>query len=333
MQFDASRRRGLSLLFGGAAAAWPLAAGAQQAGKIYRIGYLGNDPTTPSGPPGKAFVDALRENGFVDGKNILIDWRFAEGRIDRFTDLATALVKLQMDLIVAVSSQAVIAAKEATRSIPIVMIGVIDPVEFGIVASLASSGSNITGLTRDDSTEIAGKLLQLLKDAVPQAARIAVLLHPDDPVSLSQWRMLERAATVLNVSLLVVGVRQKEDFAAAFARLAGERPDALLVVNSALNFTNRKLIMEWAVGARLPAMSNYKESTEAGGLMSYGSNRLDSFRRAATYVGKILKGAKPSDLPIEQPITYELVINLKTAKVLGIEISRQLLLIADDVIE
>ena len=195
--FDMRRRDFIGIL-GGAAAAWPLAARAQQVEKVYRIGFLANDPTIPSQPAARAFIDGLRESGFIEGRNILIDWRFAEGRSDRYADLAAALVRLQMDVIVASSNPIVVAVKEATRTIPIVMMNVTDPIGFGIVAKLASPGGNVTGVTTEDSTEIAGKQLQLLKDAVPQAARVAVLMNPDDPLGNSQWRMLERAGSSLN---------------------------------------------------------------------------------------------------------------------------------------
>ena len=184
-----------------------------------------------------------------------------------------------------------------------------------------------------DSAEIAGKRLQFLKDAVPQATRVAVLMNPDDSLSQSHWSLLQRAAPSLHVALSAIAARTKDDLNSAFARLAAERPEALLLANSGLNFANRALIMERALAARLPTMSHFKDATQDGGLMSYGNNRVDNYRRVATYVSKILKGAKPSDLPIENPVKYELVINLKTARALGIEIPRHLLLIADEVIE
>jgi putative tryptophan/tyrosine transport system substrate-binding protein len=326
-------RRQFITLLGGAVAAWPLAASAQQAGKVYRIGFLGNDPTIPMTAAGAAFRDGLRDSGFIEGENILIDWRFAEGRADRYAELAATLVRLRMDLIVASSGLSAMAAKQATKAIPIVMMNVTDPVGQGIVASLAHPGGNISGVIEDETAEIAAKRMQLLKDAVPQIAKVAVLMNPDNSADQSQWRQLEFAARSLKLMLRAAVTRQASEFESAFAEIERDRPNALIVVNSGLNFTNRTLIMELAGKSRLPAMSNWKETTEAGGLMSYGSNRLYRFRSAAIYVGKILKGAKPADLPVEQPTKYELIINLKTARSLNLEIPRDLLLVADEVIE
>jgi putative ABC transport system substrate-binding protein len=223
--------------------------------------------------------------------------------------------------------------KRANIKIPVVMMNVTDPVGQGIVASLAHPGGNITGVIQDETTEIVAKRMQLLKDAVPQIAKVAVLMDPDGATDQLEWRQLELAAPSLNLMLRPAVARQAREFESAFAEIERDRPDALFVGGSGLNFTNRRLIMELAIKSRLPAVSNLRESTEAGGLMSYGSNRLDRFRRTGIYVSKILKGAKPSDLPVEQPIKYELVINLKTARALNLEISRSLLLIADEVIE
>jgi putative ABC transport system substrate-binding protein len=326
-----NRRKIITLL--GSAPAWPLVARAQQAGKVYRIGFLGNDPGIPTQLAGKAFVDGLREDGFVEGKNVLIDWRFGEGIKERHVELAAALVRLQMDLIVTSGNLAPLAAKQATQTIPIVMLNVSDPVGLGIVTNLASSGGNITGVSQDDSAEIAGKRLQFLKDVVPQATQVAVLMNPDEPLSRSQWSLLQRVAPSLQVTLHAVAAQTKDDFSPAFARLARDHPDALLVANSGLNFANRAVMMERALAAGLPTMSHWKDATQDGGLMSYGNNRVDNFRRVATFVSKILKGAKPSDLPIESPVKYELVINLKTAKVLGLTIPSTLLVSADEVIE
>ncbi len=327
------RRREFISLFGGAVAAWPIAARAQQTEKVHRIGFLANDPTIPTQPAGAAFLDGLRESGFVEGKNIIIERRFAEARLDRYPDLVADLVRLKMDVIVTSANSATLAAKRANTEIPIVMMNVSDPLGLGIVANLAHPGGNITGVTQDDSEEIAAKRLQLLKDLVPQTARVAVLIDPDSPGSQSQWQQLERAAPSLNVTLRRVLMRLPSELEGALAEVGQDRPDALFVGNSELNFVNRHLIMEFAAKRRLPTMSSFREYPEAGGLISYGFVRADQFRRAAVYVGKILKGKKPGDLPVEQPTKYELVINLKTAKSLNLEIPRQLLLIADEVIE
>jgi putative ABC transport system substrate-binding protein len=330
------RRREFITLLGGAAAAWPLAARAQPAGKIYRIGFVAGDPTIPTQPAGRAFLDGLRESGFIEGKNIIIDRRFTEGRQDRYAEFASELVRLKVDVIVTSANEATLAVKRANANIPVVMMNVADPLGSGIVASLAHPEGNITGLVQDDSAEIAAKRLQLLKDAVPYTTEVAVLTDiglPDKEAQRAQLQQLEQAARSLGLTLRQVSARQTSEFAPVFAEIGKARPDAVLVINSQLNFVNRKLITELANKSRLPTMSSLREFTEVGGFMSYGSVRVESFRRAAIYVGKILKGAKPADLPVEQPTTYELVINLKTAKSLDLEIPRQLLLIADEVIE
>jgi putative tryptophan/tyrosine transport system substrate-binding protein len=310
-----------------------LAARAQRAGKIYRIGFLANDPTLPEQPAGQAFLDGLRESGFVEGKNIIIERRFAEGRSDRYAELVDNLLQAGVDLLVTSSNDATRAAKRANTKIPVVMMNVLDPVGQGLVASLAHPGGNITGVIQDDSAEIAAKRLQLLKDAVPQISQVAVLTNLDEMYSDVEWKALELAAQTLHITLHAVTVRRVSEFESAFDRVTRERLDAVFVTTSNLHFTHRKLIMELAAKSRLPAMSNFREATEVGGLMSYSSVRIDRFRSAAIYVGKILKGTNPADLPVEEPTKYELVINLNTARLLNLEISRPLLLIADDVIE
>jgi putative tryptophan/tyrosine transport system substrate-binding protein len=328
------KRREFIAMVGGATAAWPLAARAQQAGKIYRIGFLANDPTIPAQPAGKAFVDGLRESGFVEGKNFIVERRFAEGRIEQYDFLVSELINLGVDVLVTSANDATLAAKRATSQIPIVMMNVLDPVGTGIVVSLARPGGNITGVIQDESGEIAARRLQLLKDAVPNIVRVAVLINMDEPYATVEWRALEQAAQSLRLALRAIPVHSVGEYADAFDQMTKERPDAVFVAISApLHFTNRRLISELAAKRRLPTISNFRETTELGGLMSYGSVRTDRFRRAGVYVGKVLKGAKPGDLPIEQPTKFELVINLKTAKSLGLEIPRDLLLVADEVIE
>jgi len=326
------RRDFLSLLCG-AAAAWPLAARAQQPGKVYRIGFLANDPTIPTTSAGQAFLEGLREKGFVEGKNLVIERRFAEGRIDILSGLAAEFVRLDLDLIVTSSSAATLAAKKATQKIPIVMMNVADPVAFGIVPGLGSGQGNVTGLVNDVSVEIAGKRLQLLKDAVPKISRIAVLMNPEATSDKSQWDILERAAPSLGVTLQAFPVRQGSHFVDAFTKMSRGRPDALFASSNGLNLTYRRVIVAFAAEHRLPAMYAFTEVTRDGGLMSYGASRADTFRRAAGYVAKILNGAKPADLPIEQPTKFELVLNLKTAKKLGLAISREFLARVDEVIE
>jgi ABC-type uncharacterized transport system substrate-binding protein len=327
------RRREFIISMGGAAVAWPLGARAQQAGKVYRIGFLANDPTIPTQPAGQAFLDGLRESGFIEGNNIIIERRFAEGRLDRYANLVAELVQLRVDAIVTSANEATLAAKHASSKIPIVMMNVSDPLAQGIVARLAHPEGNITGLVQDDSAEIAARRMQLLKDAVPHSTRVAVLLNPDLRYGQAQWQQLELAGHSLNLTLRRLEMRQANEIEGVFAAMGHNRPDALFLTNTELIFVNRRLIVELATKNRLPTVSNLRDITEAGGLMSYGSVRTDSFRRAAIYVGKILKGAKPADLPVEQPTKYELVINLKTARSIGLEIPRDLLLVADEVIE
>ena len=315
----------------GSAAAWPLTARAQQAGKIYRIGFLANDPAIPAQPAGQAFLDGLSENGFIEGKNFIVERRFAEGRTDRYAELVAELTRLDLDVLVTSADEATLAAKRANVKIPVVMLNVSDPAGQGIVASLAHPGGNITGGTQDDSAEIEAKRMQLLKDTVPHAAQVAVLIDPDLPYRQVVWQHLELAALSLNVTLRQIAARQLSDLERAL--IERDRPDALFVANNELNFVNRRLIIELAAKNRLPTMSAYREYPEAGGLMSYGSVRVDRFRRAGIYTAKILKGVKPADLPVELPTNYEFVINLKTARSLNLEIPRALLLIADEVIE
>jgi putative tryptophan/tyrosine transport system substrate-binding protein len=325
------RRREFIGVLGGAAAMLPLAVRAQQPGKIYRIGFLANDPTIPTQPAGQAFLDGLRESGFVEGKNLAIERRFAEGRLDRYSELAAELVRLGVNVMVTSSTAATLAAKHATTSIPIVMLNVPDPIGEGIVGNLAHPEANVTGFAQGASAEISGKRLQLLKDAIPSAVRIAVLMSPD--TSQREERFLELAAQSLHVELSLVSIHQADDIPNAFDELNRTRPDAMFVPNSGLSFTHRKPIVEHAVDSRIPAIFASREPVEIGGLLSYGADRVDVFRRAADFAGKILKGTKPGDLPVEQPTKYELVINLKTAKALNLEIPRSLLLIADEVIE
>jgi len=326
------RRRDFVILLGGAVG-WPLAGRTQQAGKIYRIGFLANDPTIPTQPAGQAFVNGLRESGFIEGKNVIIERRFAEARLDRYDDLLAELIRLQVDLIVTSANNATLAATRSNTKIPVVMLSVTDPVGEGIVASLARPGGNITGLSQDDSAEIAAKRMQLLKDAIPHSAQVAVLLNPDLRHEQLQWQQLELAAPSLNVSLRRFVARQVSDFERAFDAMRRDRSDVLFVVGSALNFVNRRLIVELAAQSRLPITASWRECTEAGGLMSYGYSRTALFRQAAIYVGKILNGAKPGDLPVEQPTKYELIINLKTAKALGVTVPTSLITRADEVIE
>jgi putative tryptophan/tyrosine transport system substrate-binding protein len=251
-------RRAFITLLGAAAAAWPLPARAQQAGKIYRIGFLANDPTIPTQPAGQAFLDGLRESGFIEGRNVIIERRFAEGRLDRYADLMAELVRLKVDVVVTSANAATLAAKNASTEIPIVMMNVADPLGEGIVANLAHPTGNITGLVQDDSAEIAAKRMQLLKDAVPRGTQVAVLLNPDFSYGQSQWQQLEIAARSLNVMLRRLEARRASDIEDVFAAIGQNRPDALFLTNTELNFVSRRLIVELAAKARLPTMSNLR---------------------------------------------------------------------------
>ena len=274
----------------------------------------------------------MRESGFVEGKNIIIERRFAEGRVDQYAPLVAELMRLGVNVIVTSANSATLAAKQANTKIPIVMMNVFDPVGQGLVASLAYPGGNITGVIMDNSPEISAKRLQLLRNHPPgftsggsDQSRRGICTRRIKSPGIGGAISEHRSAAI--------GVRQVGDFEGAFARIANERCDALLIPNAGLTFTHRRLITQLAAKYVLPVISNLREITEAGGLMSYSTVRVDRFRRAAVYVGKILKGAKPADLPVEEPTKYELVINLKTARSLNLEIPRDLLLIADDVIE
>ncbi len=309
----------------------PLAADAQQAGKVYRIGFL--SPVAPTTAPtwDEAFRQGLRELGYVEGRNIAIEYRWAEDKYERLPDLAAELVRLKVDVIVAVAVAAR-AAKQATSTIPIVFAVVGDPLGDKLVASLARPGGNITGLTTI-AGELIGKQLELLKETAPQVSRVAVLQNLGTP-SHPRWvREAAGAARALGVQLRALEVRRSKDLDAAFTAITGERADALLVLPDAMFVNHRARIADFAAKSRLPSVYGLREHAEAGGLISYAANRPDILRRAATYVDKILKGAKPADLPVEQPTRFELVINLKTAKALGLTIPQSILICADQVIQ
>ena len=312
----------------------PLAADAQQAGKVPRIGFL--SVTSPSDRPPllAAFRQGLRELGWVEGQNIVIDYRYAEDRVDRLPDLAAELVRLKVDIIIASGgTQAATAAKNATGTIPIVMIAVRDPVGTGLIASLARPGGNVTGTSGYAGLEIVAKQLELLKETVPEIRRVAILSNPANAYHQLAIREVNVAARSLGVQLQLLEARGPNEFDGAFAAMANERVGALLVVSDVIFNAHQTRLADLAARSRLPAAYGVRESVEAGGLMSYGPSFLDLHRRAASYVDKILKGAKPADLPVEQPTKYELVINMKTAKALGLTISQSVLLRADEVIQ
>jgi putative ABC transport system substrate-binding protein len=311
--------------------ALPLA-DAQQAGKTYRIGYLAAGARSTDGAPPASLRQALQELGYGEGKNVIYVGCWAEARREELPALAAELIGLKVDLIITFGSPAATAAKEASSTIPIVMALSGDPEGVGLVASLARPGGNVTGVS-DNATVLSAKRLELLKEAVPTASRIAVLWNAKDQAMTLRYREIDRAARVLGVSVQPHGVREPDDFDHAFAAMDRERPDALFMVTDALTNLNRKRVLDFAEMRHLPAMYEYAPRVRDGGLISYGPSFDDMFRRAAVYVDKILKGAKPSELPVEQPTRYYLVVNLKTAKALGLTIPQSLLLRADEVIQ
>jgi ABC-type uncharacterized transport system substrate-binding protein len=326
----AMRRREFIRLIGGAAVAWPLAAPAQQLQKIAKIGYLDLGPASARVNRVEALRAGLRDLGYVEGKNIAIEFRWAE-RVEQLPDLATDLVRRKVDVIFAISSTMVEPARQATSTIPIVFATHADPVGIGHVVSLARPGGNITGLSML-LTDLAPKELEILTEVVPQAKRIAVLWNPTTPSLPPAMKAVDAAGQRLGLQLVKVPAAS-EDFDAAFALMARQSPEALMVVASPLFITHRERLADLAREHRLPAMFGSKENVQAGGLISYSADLTDLHRRAASYIDKILRGAKPDELPVEQASKYEMVINLKTAKALGITIPASLLARADEVIE
>jgi putative ABC transport system substrate-binding protein len=323
------RRAFLTTLTGGLLAA-PLAAQAQQAGKVYRIGMLERTSPVSNAANLDSFRRGLRELGYVEGKNFVIEYRSAEGRDERFATLATELVRLKVDLIVTRGTPATLAAKNATGTIPVIIAGIGDPVAQGIVASLARPGANVTGVS-PMVTETYPKRVQLLRALVPRAARIAALFNMGNPANAPEWKEVEMAARSLGMQAQLLDVRKLEDLAPAFDAAVRQRADGIVVGVDTLTQANRRHIVELAAKHRLPAI--YATSEFDGGLAAYGVNYADVYRHAASFVDRILKGAKPADLPMEQPRKLELVLNLKTAKALGLTIPPSLVLQADRVID
>ena len=328
---DMRRREFIQLV--GNAPFCSFAAHAQQSGKVHRIGYLGVTSASDRPPLLDAFRQRLRELGWVEGQNIVIDYRFAEGRLDRLSDLAADMVRLKVDVIVSLGTQGVTAAKNATETIPIVMIAVRDPISTGLIASLARPGGNVTGVSGYAGLESVAKQLELLKEVVPNANSVAILSNPANAYHQFAIKQLNVAAQALGVQLQLLEARNASDLDAAFAAMTKDRVGALLVLSDIIFNSQGKRLADLAASGRLPTVNAVRESVEAGGLMSYGPSFLDSFRRSAEYVDKILKGTKPADLPVEQPTKFELVINLQTAKRLGLAITPTLLSRADEVIE
>ena len=311
-------------------AAVPLAE-AQQPAKVHRIGFLGNSTAALEANLVGPFREGLRDLGYVEGRNILIEYRWAEGKYERFPALIAELIALKVELIVTAGTPATQAYQKARTSIPLVMVAVGDPVGTGIVASLNRPGGNITGLT-SISPELEGKRLELLREVIPKLSHIAVLWNPKNAFHAIENKEVESAAAALRMKVLYLGVEAQEHIGNAFAQILKERPGALLVLADRVFLHNRALIMDFAAKHRLPGVYAYLELVEAGGLMSYGPSYADMHRRAATYVDKILKGAKPADLPVERPMKFELVVNLKAAKQIGLTIPPNVLARADRVI-
>jgi putative tryptophan/tyrosine transport system substrate-binding protein len=309
----------------------PLTTGAQPAGKVPRVGFLFYGSSGPSREV-DAFRQGLRELGYVEGQNIAVEYRFARGQVERLPELAADLVRLKPDVIVTPGTPASLAAKQATRTIPIVFAGVADAVGAGLVTNLARPSGNITGLT-SVSAELGGKRLELLKHMASKASRVAVLYNPADRSNVLVLKELQDAAPALGLTLQPLEVQGPAEFEAAFVAMTRERAHALFGAAGILTFEHRKTVVDLAAKTRIPTMWGHRQFVEAGGLMSYAVNFYDQIRHAATYMDKILKGAKPGDLPVEQPTKYELVINLKTAKALGLTIPPAMLAQADEVIQ
>ena len=331
---DAALKLGLTFLVASACSWAPPTAWAQQSGKVYRIGYLTVPSRETAQDAANAFQSGLRDLGWVNGQNVVVEYRFADGSLDILPDLAAELVRLRVDVIAAGATPAVIAAKNATRTIPIVMFLAGNPVGSGLVASLARPGGNVTGLAGSAGPEIYAKQLQLLKDAFPRISRVAILVNrATRPFHELGLRETEIAARALGLQRQVVEVRDPREFDTAFATLKTTRADAIFVPSDPLSFQYRARLADLAMKSRLPAMWGLREHAEAGGLMAYSPNIVDLARRAATYVDKILRGAEPASLPVEQPTRFDFVINMRTASALGLTIPQTFLQRADQVIQ
>jgi len=326
-------RRQLLAVLGGAAAAWPLAARAQQP-KIIRLGYL--DPQRPSDPIAanlrRQFLLGLRDLGYVEGRHFKMEDRSADGQLDRLSNLATELARLPVDMFVVGGDAPIIAAMRASDTIPIAMTLAADPIRSGFIESLAHPGGNVTGMSALAS-DMAGKRLELLKEAVPRAQRVAVLWNSDNPSKVAEWGETQEAAGTVGLALRSVEARSRDELETALAAIGKNLPDAMLTFAEGLTISLRQRIGTFALANRLPMISELREFAEAGGIATYGVNRADLWRRTATYVDKIARGAKPADLPVEQPTRFELIINLNNAKAIGLDVPPTLLARADEVIE
>ena len=310
-----------------------LPAEGQPSGKVPRIGWLGGPSRESAEPFVQSFQRGLKDLGWVEGQNVAIEWRFAGGRAERLRELAAELVRLQVDVIIAASTLPAMAARNATTTIPIVTIAVGDPIELGLVASLARPGGNITGLTSVADPEISGKQLELLKKTVPRVSRVAVLSNPVTASTPRVLKALQVASPTLGVQLQSFEARGLGDIDSAYAAMVAQRAGALLVVGDVMFLTHRTRLVSLAAKSRLPTMYTHREYVESGGLMAYGPDLRDIFRRAAVYVDRILKGAQPAELPVEQPTKFELVVHLRTARALGLRIPASVLSGVDEVIQ
>ena len=327
------KRREFITLVGGAAAAWPLIARAQQPAKVPTIGVMGPTTASVAGQWTAALVQRLRELGWIEGRTLAIEYRWAQGQTERAAEITAEFVHLKVDVIVTAGTSNVVAAKQVTSVIPIVFAGAGDPVGTGLVASLARPGGNVTGLS-NQSTDLAAKRIELLREVVPGLRRLAIMADVGAPIAIAMLEVGEAHAAALTLGLeaVTLEIRQAEDITSAFETLKG-RAEALHVASGQVLNTNRLLINALALAARLPTIHTFRALVESGGLMFYGPNFQHLSRRAADYVNKILRGTKPANLPVEQPIKFDLVINLKTAKALGLEVPPTLLARADEVIE
>jgi putative ABC transport system substrate-binding protein len=327
---EMKRREFITLI--GSVTAWPLAARAQQSEKVPRVGFMGNSTEALEANLVGPFREGLRELGYQEGRNIVVVYRWAEGRYERFPALIAELLAAKVDVIVTAGTPAAIAVKQTTTTVPLVMVAVGDPVGTGLVSSLARPAGNLTGLS-SIAPDLEGKRLELLRELVPMLAHVGVFYNSTNLFHTVSMQHVRTAAEALGIKLLPLSVRISQDLDGAFATILKEKPDALLVLADRVYLHERERMMNFALQRRLPSANAHKEMVEAGGLMSYGPSYEDMHRRAADYVDKILKGAKPGDLPIQQPTKFDLKVNLKTAKVLGIDVPPTLLARADEVIE
>jgi putative ABC transport system substrate-binding protein len=324
------RRRKFITFLGGAAVMWPFAASAQP--KISRVGFMGNSTAALEANLVGAFRDGLHELGYEEGRNIIIEYRWADGKYERFPALVAELIAAKVDVIVTAGTPAALAVKKATTTVPLVMVAVGDPVGTGLVPSLARPGGNLTGLS-SIAPDLEGKRLDILREVVPTLSHVAILFNSLNPFHVASMRQAHAAAQAMGIKLQQHDIRKSEDLDGAFAAIRNERPDALLILADRVFLHNRQRMMDFTEEQHLPNINAYTELVEAGGLMSYGPSYEDMHKRAAIYVDKIIKGAKPADLPIEQPSKFTFNINLKVAKALGLSVPSSLVTLADKVIE